>query len=91
MQALPGARARASSRVSAVGAGDVLLAGFIAAQLDGAAAGGGAARGGRGRRGLDARGRRRPLRPARRGAAARGGVEVVELEPRSASSRPSGR
>ena len=68
-----GARRRAATArsrpqvepVSAVGAGDVLLAGFIAARLDGRAARGRAARGGRRRGRVDARARRRPLRPAR--------------------------
>ena len=49
--------------VSTVGSGDTLLGGFLAARSP-AGARGRAARRRRGRRGLDARARRRPLRPA---------------------------
>ena len=52
--------------VSVVGAGDVLLAQFIAAHLAGKTRRGRAQARRRGGNGLDARGRRRPLRPARR-------------------------
>ena len=50
--------------VSRVGAGDALLAAFLAARVAGRSRRGCAAPGGRRRRRLDARARRRPLRPA---------------------------
>ena len=57
--------------VSVVGAGDVLLAQFIAAQLAGKSAEEALRLAVGRRRGVDARGRCRPLRPARRRAAGR--------------------
>ena len=57
-----------SSPVSVLGAGDVFLARWLAAHDEGRTGGGGAPARGRGRLGLGARGRRRPLRPARGGA-----------------------
>ena len=58
--------------VSVVGAGDVLLAQFIAAQLAGQAARGGAPARRRGRRGLDARGRAGRFDPREAGRLAPG-------------------
>ena len=58
-------RRRAIEPVSGVGAGDTLLAGFLAARVERAALRGGGAGRRRRRRRVGARGGRRPLRPAR--------------------------
>ena len=60
------ARAPQLDPVSILGAGDVFLARWLAALADGATRGGGAPARRRGGLGVGARGRRRPLRPARR-------------------------
>ena len=65
---LPGRVADISRPSPRVGAGATLLAGFIAAWLEDTTARGRAAEGGRHRRRIDARGRRRTVRPARRRA-----------------------
>ena len=78
---LPRECARDVDPVSVVGAGDVLLAQFIAARLAGKTRRGCAAGRGRSGNGLDARGRRRPLRPARRRPAASAPSRSCELAP----------
>ena len=69
--------------VASVGAGDVLLAGFLAARFNDRPLRRGAAPGDRLRRGVGRRARPGPVRSAR-GAAARASVELEELQPISA-------